>query len=249
MRVKGRLGIDCELTIPEHQRGEIVKAAADTLVLCLVFGGIAWADLFLAKAIRGSSWPSGLLYLLLAAGFFLGSLFFQRALASAWLFHLLCFLGVVPPLLMLLDAGARVAQVTLGEQWVYAFGAVALGLIGGMAIQVASTQRGHEELARRKSLSPSRNSSRTWDLSSPDLDAWGGPGNQARGRRTWRLIAPLLPAVGFPLSRNMSQDFTQRFSTYLIFFFALTLSWMYARHLGLAIYVRRLNASLAAQAD
>jgi hypothetical protein len=243
------VGIDGEMIIPEHQRAEIVKGAARALGLYLILAALCWAALSQAKAIQGGSWPSGLWYLLLAAAYLLGSLLAKRSLASAWLYHLLSFVAVVPLLLMLLDAGARVAQVTLGDQWVYAFGAVALGLIGGIAMQASSTQKGQEELARRRSISPARNLSRTWDLSSPDLDAWGGSSNQAGGRRLWRLISPLLPAVGFALSRNMSQDFTQLFGTYLIFFFALTLSWMYARQLGLAMYVRRLNASLAAQAD
>jgi len=242
-------GIDGEMIIPEHQRGEIVKAAGSAFVLCLVFGGMVWMYLVAGKVIRGGSWSSGLAYLLLSAGFLVTTLLVQRSLASAWLFHFLSFLVVVPPLLILLDAGARVAQVTLGGQWVYAFAAVALGLIAGIVVQASSAQKLQEQLPRLTPNSPPGNSPRMWDLSSPRLDAWGGPGNQARGRRLWRLISPLLPAAAFALSRNLAADFRALFATYLVFFIALTLSWMYARHLGLAIYVRRLNASFAAQAD
>jgi hypothetical protein len=248
VRVKGKVGIDGELTIPEHQRSEIVKVAARAFVLSLGFGGMAWMYLFAADAIRGGSWPSGLAYILLAAGLLVASLLVQRSLASAWLFHLMSFLCAVPPLLLLLDAGLRLTRVALGEGWLHAFGAVAVGLIGGVALQASSTQKRQEELARLSPISRARDSSQIWDLSSPNLDAWGGPTNRAGGRRMWLLIAPLLPAVGFALSRNRSEDFRILAATYILLLLALTWPWMYARQLGLAMHVRRLNASLQVRA-
>lgn len=236
------------LTIPDHQRSEIVKVAARTFVLSLVFGGMAWMYLVAAKAIRGGSWPSGLVYLLLAAVFLVASILVQRSLASAWLFHLMSFLCAVPPLLMLLDAGLRLTRVALGEGWLYAFGAAAFGLIGGVAVQASSTLKRQEELVRLRPTPQPRDSLRKWDLSSPNLDAWGGPGNQDRGRQMLRLIAPLLPAVGFALARNRSEDFRILAVTYIILLLALTWPWLYARQLGLAIHVRRVNASLQVRA-
>jgi hypothetical protein len=210
--------------------------------------GIGWGYLYMVDALEDELWKTGLLWFLAAIAMWLYALADSAVGGSAFRYHLWVFGGAVPLELILLDAGTRLAIAGLGGKGMLVSGVVVVGLIAIGWTEAKSTRKRlveSREFSHRSLLDPQRPPG--WDPSAAAAFLRTRGGKTTPSVRLWRLISPLLPAVGFALSRNLPNDLVPLLGCYLVFLLALMFAYGYAFQLGIALHIRSLEAALQTQ--
>lgn len=230
----------------DRRRG-LADAFGRALILASIMLGMGWGYLYLADALNDGLWITGLVWWLVAVAGFVYALT-DHALGGpvggqAHRYHLWVFCGWVPVALILLDAGTRLSIAGLGGKGMLVSGIVGIGLFATVWVEARSSRK---RLAESKEFGqpslPDSGGSPSWDPVAVAAFLRSPAGKGSRSWRLWRLMSPLLPAVGFALSRNLSDDFVLLFGCYLSFLLALLLGYGFAFHLGAAMYARSLDS-------
>jgi len=231
----------------DRRRG-LAESSGRVLLLASIMLGLGWGYLYLADTLDHGLWATGLAWWLVAAVGFVYACA-DRALGypvggRAHRYHLWVFCGWIPVVLILLDVGMRLSIAGLGGGGLLVSAIVVVGLAVTVYVEAKSSR---SRLARSGEFGLSAihdlSASPGWDPEAVSALLRSPAGKGSRSWRLWRLISPLLPAVGFALSRNLSDDFVLLLGGYLCFLLALLLGYGFAFHLGAAMHARDLDSA------
>jgi len=234
------------MQVRADKRHGIADASTRALLVATGMLGMGWVYLYLADALADGLWTTGFTWWLASIVMWLYALA-DGAVGSpvgsrANRHHLWIFCAWIPAVLVLLDAGTRLSIAGLGGKGMLVSGIVGIGLFATVWVEARSSRK---RLAESKEFGqpslPDSGGSPSWDPVAVAAFLRSPAGKGSRSWRLWRLISPLLPAVGFALSRNLSDDFVLLLGCYLSFLLALLLGYGFAFHLGAAMYARSLD--------
>jgi hypothetical protein len=223
-------------------KGDQIKAVVLTALKNSALIGmmflLTWGYLLVGKTIPDYIWESGIVLMvcsLIAQGIMIVLVVKSN---SATKFHLLNFLSILPGLVIMIDGGTRLALTALGSNaWLAIAGTL---LACGITIRLVSLEIQEKvKLAENDNKKTGRLSpdEKTWNLSQELHYQPGDNQRKINQRRIWRIISPLLPAVGFAVSRNLASNLIDSFGTYFVFLMTIFLTRVYSNQLGIAIYL------------
>jgi hypothetical protein len=228
----------------------IAQSLSSAFILACIMFGMGWGYLYLGDVLTDGPWVSGSLWLAFSLALWLLGLARRAETRSPSEYHLWIFAGGAPLQLILLDAGTRLAIAGLADKGMVLCAIVYVGLTVVTWLEVQATRAG------LVSSRPFGNTGaegaighRPWtpDAETAFLKARRGDTSSSTSVRWWRILSPILPAVGFALSRNLPEDAMPLLGCYLAFLLAFLFAFGFAPHLAVALHMRGVGADNQAQ--
>jgi hypothetical protein len=221
---------------------QVVPTFPGTITLIIIMFFLTWGILILGKVLSSYIWQSGIVLMFLSIITQVVFIILASQLNNAFAYHLLYGLSIFPALVFMMDGGIRLALSALGSKaWLVVAGTLIACVITIWSVSLNSKEKLYNALDKNKESGRLSPDGTVWDLSKKLHYQPGGDQRAINQRKIWRIISPLLPAVGFAFARNIPIDFIDLFGTYFTFLMVILLVQAYSNQVGIALYIKDLS--------